>query len=82
MRAQEGFEDDHEAGCGLWTRKVQGSAAVAKSFMDDFSPILDLVKNNAAPWGGLAVGTVSLFLAVCPRRIMWKLLLIAVGCTM
>ena len=40
------------------------SAAAVQPFMKDFSPIIDIVKDFGAPYGGIALGTVSLLFAV------------------
>ena len=62
--AQEEFDERHEKGCGLFSKSYQSSAVVARSFMRDFSPILEIVKDFAAPYGGLAVGTISVLFVV------------------
>ena len=62
--AKEEFDQSHERGCGLWSKNYQSSAVVARSFMKDFSPIIDIVRDFGAPYGGLAVGTVSVLFAV------------------
>ena len=62
--SKEEFDRSHEMGCGLCSKNYQNSAVMARSFMKDFSPIIDLVKDFAAPYGGVAVGTISVFFAV------------------
>ena len=62
--AKEDFDRSHEKGCGLCSKTYQSSAVVVGNFMDDFSPILDIVKNFAAPYGGMAVGTISVLFVV------------------
>ena len=62
--SKEEFDQDHERGCGLCSKNFQSSAVMARDFMRDFSPIIDLVKDFAAPYGGVAVGTISVFFAV------------------
>lgn len=62
--AKEEFDQSHERGCGLCMRRYQSSAVVAQSFMEDFSPIINIVKSFAAPYGGMAVGTISILFAV------------------
>ncbi|KAJ5885542.1 hypothetical protein N7495_010052 [Penicillium taxi] len=58
--AQDCFEDAHKTGCGLFARRYQSSAELVLGFMDDFNPIVTAVKNFAAPYGGLAIGVISL----------------------
>ena len=62
--AQDSFDHNHENGCGLWGRRYQRSAAFVLPFMDDFSPIIRIVKDLGAPYGGAAAGTLSLLFAV------------------
>ena len=62
--AKENFDRSHEKGCGLWAKRYQSSAAFIQPFMDDFSPIIRIVKDFGAPYGGVAVGTISLLFAV------------------
>ena len=64
IKAQDSFENSHENGCGLWARRYQSSATFVLPFMDDFSPIIRIVKDLGAPYGGAAVGTLSLLFAV------------------
>ena len=63
-KVQDSFENSHEKGCGLWVRRYQETAAFVLPFMDDFSPIIRIVKDFGAPYGGAAVGTLSLLFAV------------------
>ena len=62
--AKEDFDRSHEKGCGLWAKRYQSSAALIQPFLDDFSPIVKIVKGFGAPYGGIAVGTISLLFAV------------------
>ncbi|KAH0840518.1 hypothetical protein FOPE_05769 [Fonsecaea pedrosoi] len=68
VEARKDFEDSHERGCGLWTRKYQDAASVVRSFMKDFAPIVDVVKDFAAPYGGFAMGTISVLFAVAASK--------------
>lgn len=62
------FEDVHQRGCGLWARRYQETTASAQDFMERFSPIFDVVKDGTAPFGGIAVGTLSFLFAVSLRN--------------
>ena len=62
--AKEKFDRSHEKGCGLWAKRYQSSAATIQPFLDDFSPIIQIVRDFGAPYGAIAVGTVSLLFAV------------------
>lgn len=70
--ARERFDRNHERGCGLWARRYQSSAAFIQPFMDDFSPIIKVVKDLGAPYGAVAVGTISLLFAVSDNSNMPK----------
>ena len=62
--AKEEYEQRQERGCGLCLKSYQTSAVMVQSFMKDFSPIIDIVKDFGAPYGGLAIGTISVFFVV------------------
>ena len=62
--AKEDFDRSHERGCGLCSKTYQSSAVVVGNFMDDFSPILEIVQNFAAPYGSMALGTISVLFVV------------------
>lgn len=62
--AKEKFDRSHEKGCGLWAKRYQSSAAVIQPFVNDFSPIIQIVRDFGAPYGAIAVGTMSLLFAV------------------
>lgn len=67
-RAKQDFDQRHQRGCGLWLNKYQASAVEVQNFMDDFSPIIDIVQAFGTPYGGLAVGTISILFIVGPTR--------------
>lgn len=62
--AKKEFDHSHEKGCGLCSKTYQSSAVEVRNFLNDFSPILDVVQNFAAPYGGMAVGTISVLFVV------------------
>jgi len=62
--AKESFDRSQGKGCGLLGKRYQSSASFVLPFMNDFSPIIQIVKDLGAPYGGLAVGTLSLLFAV------------------
>lgn len=66
--AKDDFDQSHETGCGLCSKTYQSSAVVVRSFMKDFSPILEIVQNIAAPYGGMAVGTISVLFVVAANK--------------
>lgn len=66
--AKEKFDRSHEKGCGLWAKRYQSSAAVIQPFVNDFSPIIQIVRDFGAPYGAIAVGTMSLLFAVAGNK--------------
>ena len=62
--AQGEFNRSHEKGCGLWSQRYQYVAADTQRFVNEFSPIVQIVKDFGAPYGAVAVGTMSLLFAV------------------
>ena len=62
--AREDFDLGHEKGCGLFGRRFQGAVTSVEPFFNEFSPLIDAVKNFGAPYGGLAVGTISILFVV------------------
>ncbi|MCJ1266406.1 hypothetical protein MMC22_006291 [Lobaria immixta] len=66
--ANQEFDQSHTKGCGLFSKKYQSSAVVVQSFIQDFSPIIEIVKNFAAPYGGMALGTISVFFTVAGNK--------------
>lgn len=62
--AKADFDSGKERGCGLCVKRYQSSAAFISPFMKDFSPIVQIVRDFGAPYGAVAVGTMSLLFAV------------------
>ena len=62
--AKEDFDKSHEKGCGLWAKRYQSSTAFIKPFFDDFSPLVRTVKALGAPYGDIALATMTLLFAV------------------
>ena len=62
--AQASFDRSHERGCSWWAKRYQAAAASVEPFMNDLSPIIEIVRNLGAPYGSIAVGTVSLLFVV------------------
>lgn len=65
--AKEDFDQSHEKGCGLWAKRYQSSTALIKPFFDDFSPLVRIVKDLGAPYGGVALATMTLLFAVSAK---------------
>ncbi|ORY63321.1 uncharacterized protein BCR38DRAFT_475297 [Pseudomassariella vexata] len=53
------FDERHQKGIRRWTRKYQGFSKGVSSFMQDISPMLDIVNGLFPPASGFAVGTIS-----------------------
>lgn len=66
QNAQSDFDKDHERGPKSLARAYQSLSVKAMDFMNQFSPVLELVQACGAPYGGIAVGIVSvLFVVSC-----------------
>ncbi|KAI8294484.1 hypothetical protein K4K56_002108 [Colletotrichum sp. SAR 10_98] len=55
-RAQ--YDAKREIGIGRVVKGMTSLAASANDILQDISPILDLVRNFGAPYGGMAIGTI------------------------
>jgi hypothetical protein len=64
-QAKYNFDSSHEKGRGLWSKRYQSLSTVVQSFMEDFSPVVEIIKDFGAPYGGVALGTISLLFVVC-----------------
>ncbi|KAM3072727.1 hypothetical protein ACMFMF_007060 [Clarireedia jacksonii] len=62
------FDKNHQKGCGLFSKRYQKTGVAVEGFIQDFSPILDIVKNFASPYGSLAFGTISVLFAVAKSK--------------
>lgn len=62
--AQAKFENDHEHGAGLLAKGYQNMSTKALNFVNQFSPILQMVESCGYPYGGLAIGTISVLFTV------------------
>jgi len=62
--SRDAFENNHQKGCGLWVKRYPKTAVLVQEFMEDFNPIVEFVTMFAAPYGGIAVGTISVLFAV------------------
>ncbi|KAI9644988.1 hypothetical protein NHQ30_007023 [Ciborinia camelliae] len=62
------FDQNHEKGCGLFSKRYQETGVAILDFMKDFSPILEIVKNFASPYGNIAFGTISVLFAVAKSK--------------
>ncbi|KAI1500935.1 hypothetical protein F5X99DRAFT_384417 [Biscogniauxia marginata] len=67
-RLHSTFEDQHSRGPRKWVRKYQSLAAGVSSFLDDISPLLDVVKGLGPPYSGIAVGTICGLFTIASRK--------------
>ncbi|KAM0258111.1 hypothetical protein ACHAQJ_004016 [Trichoderma viride] len=58
------FEASHENGKGLARQKVQDFAVSAYNVLQQIAPIVQLVQNFGAPYGGIAIGTISFLFTI------------------
>ncbi|KAH6697477.1 hypothetical protein F5X68DRAFT_226847 [Plectosphaerella plurivora] len=62
------FDQKHEQGAGRLSRGATSLAASANEILRDVSPILELVRDFGAPFGGMAIGTICFVFAVAGNR--------------
>ncbi|SPN99713.1 uncharacterized protein DNG_02564 [Cephalotrichum gorgonifer] len=62
------FEASNEVGVRRFAQESRELATTASQVFRDLSPILQLVQDAAAPYGGMAVGVISFLLAVAASR--------------
>jgi hypothetical protein len=67
--AKSDFDISHEKGRGLWSKRYQSLATIVQSFMDDFSPLVQIIRDFGAPYGGVALGVISVLFVVCPQLV-------------
>jgi hypothetical protein len=63
--AQHDFEKDHEHGVGRVARAAQNIASSGYDLLSQLQPVVELVRNLGQPYGGIAIGTITFFFAVC-----------------
>ncbi|KAF2232960.1 hypothetical protein EV356DRAFT_578033 [Viridothelium virens] len=68
LEAKETFEESHRKGYKMWSREYQNTANTIHSFIKEFSPILDIIRDFGGPYCGLAIGTVSVLFAVAKNK--------------
>jgi hypothetical protein len=69
LSSKRGFDVGRASGIGLSKQRASEFGASAYEVMRNVSPILEIVKDFGAPYGGLAIGTVSFLFAVCYSRV-------------
>ncbi|RYP03960.1 hypothetical protein DL765_010351 [Monosporascus sp. GIB2] len=62
------FDKEHEHGAGRLSKGATSLAASAYDILQDFSPMVDIVKDCGAPYGSMAVGTFCFLFAVANNR--------------
>ena len=61
---EQQYQEKRKKGWRKVARRAEDFAVDGEAFLKDFSPIVDLVQNTAAPYGGLAIGTLSFLFTV------------------
>ena len=64
LQSQNKFEETHKKGAGLAMRKVQDFGASASDIVQHMDPIVQIVKDFGAPYGGMAIGTITFLFTV------------------
>ncbi|KAK8074085.1 hypothetical protein PG994_004984 [Apiospora phragmitis] len=68
VAAKRAYDIDHSHGRKKLARRSQDFAATAFEVFREMAPMFDLISNIAAPFGGLAIGTLSFFLTLANTR--------------
>ena len=58
------FDSCHDRDHGLRSKRHQSLSSVVQSFMDYFSPLVQIIKDLGAPYGGIAIATISVLVTV------------------
>ena len=64
LAAKGKFEASHRHGTGRAGRAIQNAGASAYEILQNMEPIVEIVKTFAAPYGGIAIGTISFLVTV------------------
>ncbi|RYP63895.1 hypothetical protein DL771_009070 [Monosporascus sp. 5C6A] len=68
LDAKATFDTEHEHGAGRLSKGATSLAASAYGILQDFSPMVDIVKDCGAPYGSMAIGTICFLFAVANNR--------------
>ncbi|KAI5460479.1 hypothetical protein BGZ63DRAFT_247756 [Mariannaea sp. PMI_226] len=63
------FDANHEHGVGRVSKRANSLSASAYFFLQDMSPMVEIVKNLGAPYGNMAIGTICFVFAVSKNRV-------------
>jgi hypothetical protein len=58
------LESCHEKERGLTSKRHRSFAAIVKRFMENFSPVIQIIRDFGAPYGNSAIGTISVLFVV------------------
>lgn len=67
--AKQRYDTEHSKGAKRLAAKSQEYAAMAFDILHTMSPLLEIVKDLGAPFGGFAIGTLSFFLLIAKNKI-------------
>ncbi|TLD28975.1 hypothetical protein PspLS_03327 [Pyricularia sp. CBS 133598] len=62
------FDRSHERGIGRATKNATDFAAEAYTVVKNFNPLVEMIKDFGAPFGGMALGTLCFVLVVAKNR--------------
>ncbi|KAL7902142.1 hypothetical protein HDV63DRAFT_360870 [Trichoderma sp. SZMC 28014] len=66
--SRDKFEASHDHGAGLATRRAQQFVESAYDVLQHVDPIVQLVKDFGAPYGGMAIGTISFLFTIIKNK--------------
>lgn len=64
IKAKGDFDAGREHGVGLAMKRVKRNSASAQDILHHIEPVVELVRDFAAPYGNLAIGTMSFLFIV------------------
>ncbi|KAK6495010.1 hypothetical protein TWF481_003038 [Arthrobotrys musiformis] len=69
LDTRQNFEANHEHGVGLAARTAQNFAASVYDILQHVGPLVEVVKDLGAPYGGMTIGTISFLFIVAKNRV-------------
>lgn len=68
--AQDSFQDARKVGIGRFFKKTTSLAASSHEMVEALNPLIAIIKDGGAPFGGVAIGTVCFLFAVRRTHIL------------
>ncbi|GAB1313181.1 hypothetical protein MFIFM68171_03391 [Madurella fahalii] len=68
LEAKDAFDIEHDDAAGRLAQGATRLAAAAYDIVQNVSPIVDIIKDFGAPYGGMAMGTICFVFAIAKNR--------------